>query len=139
MGTLQSFLSDLRTEEQRRLEETIRVNRERSMVDSLAPEKWEELKQEIKKTCPDMKPLDLRIEEHPNSLVVTRFTDDVPTRTLTLIYDQAIPRIIWKCHPRARSGSITFSLQNSELFYVSDGRVGPIEEILIVLLSCFTT
>ncbi len=100
MQGLRALINSINAENERRLEETIRFNRERRMMDSLAPEKWEELKKAIKETCSEMSPLDLRHAETLNGLVVNRFKDDVPIRTLSLTYDQTIPRIIWNCYPR---------------------------------------
>ncbi len=107
-------------------------------MDSLAPEKWDELKEAVKKTCSEMSPLDLRHKEELNALAVNRFKDDVPIRTLSLTYDQTIPRIIWKCYPLAKAGSITFSLQGSALSYVMNEKVCPLDEVLTRLLGCLT-
>jgi hypothetical protein len=138
MQDLRTLIDKINSDEEKKFEETVRFNRERRMMDSLAPEKWNELQEAIKKTCPEMAPLDLRHTEELSALVVNRFKDDVPIKTLSLIYDQAIPRIIWKCYPPSKTGSITFSLQASTLFYVMNERVCPLDEIITRLLGCLT-
>ena len=133
---LWNFFNEVAFKERARVEENIRFNTERKMLDSLAPERWNELRTAIKKTLSQMKPLELEHSETEHSLTVNRYKHDVIARTLSLTFDPTIPRILWSCLPMQRKGQITFGMQGSALYYVADGAIRIEDEIIQVLLSC---
>ena len=135
---IQELLGQIELRERAEMEENIRFNTERRMIESLAPDKWNALKESIKATLLEMRPLHLQHTETASTLVVSRFKGGVAVRTLTLAFDSSIPRISWCCFPPRKTGSITFSLQVSTLFYVANDAVRTEDEVVAVLLSCLT-
>lgn len=123
-----------------KLQETMRFNTERRMIGSLAPEKWEELRRAVKAACRDAVCLNLKYEETPKTLVIKRFEGGLALKTLTLTYDETVPRITWKCcDPLLNTGSIHFALHGLSLHLIVNDAVQVMPDIVFMLTSCLTT
>ena len=126
-----------------RFEEVFQFNVERRIMDSLAPEKWEELKAALQKKA-GIAPIKLKCEEDAvNSFSVIRYRDNGDYwKALRLHFDPAVPRITWHCRGfSARKGTITFRVQESSLLLVIDeesgrGEIVTFIDLIELLFSC---
>ena len=123
-------------------EETLRFNTERRIMDSLAPDKWEELKAALRKKAAIV-PIRVTCEDGYNSFTVTRYKDEGDHwKALVLRFDPAVPRITWHCRDlEDKKGTITFRVQESSLLMVINeesgrGEIMPLNQLIELLFSC---
>jgi hypothetical protein len=113
---------------------------ERAKMEFMSPGKWEELKVEMRKECSSLgQSLVLRVHETGNEFIVERLKDSWAAKRLRLEYDRIVPRIKWTCcDPHENRGEISFGIVNDSVFYLVNGGIRPLSEIVQVLSSCIT-
>jgi len=60
-------------------------------------------------------------------------------RRLRLEFDQLAPKVTWWCvDPTEHRGEILFAIAGGTVHYLTNGKVRPLSEIVMVLTSCLT-
>jgi hypothetical protein len=136
MGDLASQVSAM---EAARFEENKRLNAEREILQSLAPEKWGEMKAAFRKDCASVGERSHRFsfecsEPTPWLFTISNVIYGSAMRLATLRFDSAVPRIVFETHGhRPQSGSVDFLVRGSTVFF-ANGESGVILPEFVVNL-----
>jgi len=136
MGDLASQVSAMETA---RFEENKRLNAEREILQTLAPDRWKEMKTAFRDECAAISERSHRFtfecaDLTPWLFSISNVIHGQAMRLATLRFDLAVPRIAFETHGhRPHSGSVDFLVRGSSVFF-ANGESGVILPEFVVNL-----